>query len=187
MDITFGSGFANQFATNIGLVTSNGAHGQNIMACEWTHHLSYRPGLIAVSVNPRHATYENIQSTGEFGIGICADDQSVIASVSGKESGRNFNKIKVLEEMGFQFQSAGNINVLMTEGTAANFECRLAYQHTMGDHTLFVGQVLNATHHPNKRPLIYHHGKYWVLETPAQKTSEEEREKINILYQQHRK
>ncbi len=27
----------NKFVTNVGLVTSNGPHGQNIMACEWTH------------------------------------------------------------------------------------------------------------------------------------------------------
>ena len=40
----------NKFATTIGLITSSGSSGPNIMAYEWTHHLSYKPGLIAVSL-----------------------------------------------------------------------------------------------------------------------------------------
>jgi flavin reductase (DIM6/NTAB) family NADH-FMN oxidoreductase RutF len=41
-----------KFATSIGLINSNGPHGHTIMACEWTHHLSYDPGLVAVSIGP---------------------------------------------------------------------------------------------------------------------------------------
>ncbi len=50
MDLPWGDPRSNKFATTIGLITSDGPNKQNIMASEWTHHLSYRPGLIAVSL-----------------------------------------------------------------------------------------------------------------------------------------
>jgi len=40
------------------------------MACEWTHHLSYRPGLIAVYLGPNKTTVENIMTTKEFGVNL---------------------------------------------------------------------------------------------------------------------
>ena len=53
---------SDKFATTIGLITSDGPLGPNIMACEWTHHLSYDPGLIAISLGFTKATVENIRS-----------------------------------------------------------------------------------------------------------------------------
>lgn len=52
MDIPYGSLAHHAFVTNVGLVTSTGPHGENIMAAEWTHHLSYKPGMVAVCLGP---------------------------------------------------------------------------------------------------------------------------------------
>jgi flavin reductase (DIM6/NTAB) family NADH-FMN oxidoreductase RutF len=65
---------SNTFATSIGLITSNGSHGHNIMACEWTHHLSYDPGSVTVSIGPTKTTVENIRALKEFGVNLCASD-----------------------------------------------------------------------------------------------------------------
>lgn len=54
-------GSVTKFITNVGLITSNGHFGTDVMACEWTHHISYRPGLIAVCIHPDKATHENIK------------------------------------------------------------------------------------------------------------------------------
>ncbi len=51
MDLPYGDIKTWKFATNVGLITSNGPVGHNIMAAEWTHMVSYSPGLIAVSIN----------------------------------------------------------------------------------------------------------------------------------------
>jgi hypothetical protein len=34
---------SNKFITNVGLITSNGPFGADVMGCEWTHHVSYNP------------------------------------------------------------------------------------------------------------------------------------------------
>ena len=80
---------SNKFATTIGLITSNGQYGPNIMACECTHHPSYDPGLIAVSLDLTKATVENIRTSKEFGVNLCASDQSVLSSVAEGFSGKD--------------------------------------------------------------------------------------------------
>jgi len=67
MDLAWGDEKTRQFITNVGLVTSRGPFGDNIMACEWTHHVSYSPGLVAVCIGPSKATHANIKSSKEFG------------------------------------------------------------------------------------------------------------------------
>lgn len=49
-----------QFITNIGLITSDGPAGLDIMAAEWTHHISYSPSLIAINVRGQHRIF-NLQ------------------------------------------------------------------------------------------------------------------------------
>ena len=120
--------------TSIGLITSNGPHGHNIMACEWTHHLSHSPGLIAVSLGPTKPTVENIRMSKEFGISLCATDQTILASVAGGYSGRQFDKISALKELGFQFYQGDSIDVLMVKGASLSAECKLFKEVTFGDH-----------------------------------------------------
>ena len=185
MDILWGSDIAHCFITNVGLVTTHGIHGHNIMACEWTFHLSYKPGLIGIGVNPRHATHLHIKDSKEFGVCIASVQQARLASIAGRESGRRHDKIKIAEALGFTFYPAKNINVLLVDGASANIECKLFREVELGDHTLFVGEVLDATVNPGTKPLAYHNGNYWDLTSSLEKPAPEMREKIKALFEQY--
>ncbi len=52
MDLPYSDERSSKFVTNVGLITSFGPHGHNIMAAEWTHRVSYSLGIIVVIVNP---------------------------------------------------------------------------------------------------------------------------------------
>jgi flavin reductase (DIM6/NTAB) family NADH-FMN oxidoreductase RutF len=157
------------------------------MACEWTHHLSYNPALVGVSLHPRHASYDNIKATKEFGIGITSLHQNVLSSLAGRDSGKKFDKIKIAEELGFKFSPAKYINVLMTENSSVNFECKLFQEIPLGDHTLFVGEVLEVTLNTEEKPLAYHHGKYWDMTSTLEKPTQELREKVKSLFEKYKK
>ncbi len=145
---------SNKFATTIGLITSNVSIGQNIMACEWTYHISYDPGLIVVSLGPTKTIVENIRASKEFGVNICSTDQSVLSSIADGCSGYHYNKIGILEELVFQFYDAIKINSVMVNGASLNVECKLFSEITFGDHIMFIGKVLEAVHNPEKQSLI---------------------------------
>jgi flavin reductase (DIM6/NTAB) family NADH-FMN oxidoreductase RutF len=187
MDLAWGDEITNQFITNVGLITSNGKYGNNIMACEWTHHVSYSPGLIAVCINPKDATHSNISETMEFGVNLTSIEQNVLTSVSGGNSGKDVDKISALKELGFRFFKAKKINVLMVEDAVVNLECKLFKKIELGDHSMFVGEIVEIYPYKNKTPLVYHGQKYWKLGERLSKPSQEELQKINMIVARHKK
>ncbi len=195
MDLPWGDERTKQFVTNVGLVTSNGSYGHDVMACEWTHHISYSPGLIAVCINPKDATSANIAETKEFGVSLCASEQNVPSSIAGGYSGKNFDKIGALKELGFKFFNAKKINVLMVEGAAMSAECKLYKKIRLGDHIMFVGEVVEAYLIKDSKdwkpkdiaPLVYHSQKYWKIGENAQKPPQIELDRIKSIVQKHSK
>ncbi len=178
MDLPWGGEKTVKFVTNIGLVTSNGPFGPDIMSAEWTHQISYSPGLIAVFIRASDATYENIKKTNEFGVNLCATDQTTLASVAGNYTGKDYDKIGALKELGFEFYQANKINVPMVKGAAMNAECKVIKSLPIGDHVMFVGEVIEASNNAGKESLAYYKGKFWTLENGAVKPSQKERDGI---------
>ena len=161
-----------QFITNVGLITSNGPAGLDIMAAEWTHHISYSPSLIAINLRGHDATAENIQSSKEFGVNLAAMNQNVVCSVAGRYSGKKIDKISLLKEAELAiFYTAKNINVLMVQDAAMNAECKLIRQEEVGDHIMFVGEVVEISADENIIPLIYNNGRYRKLGEDVSKPS----------------
>jgi flavin reductase (DIM6/NTAB) family NADH-FMN oxidoreductase RutF len=186
MDIPWGSEAHHKFVTNVGLITSSGPHGDNIMAAEWTHHVSYSPGLVMVNIGYQKATLENIRETGEFGISIAAAGQSIISSVAGGSSGRDTDKIKALKELGFEFYKARKIDVLMVGGAAMNAEMKVVKIENMGDHAMVLGEVV-ALSTTEKEPIAYNKGKYWKLNEQIKKPGSAELEDIRRAVEESRK
>jgi flavin reductase (DIM6/NTAB) family NADH-FMN oxidoreductase RutF len=187
LDLPWNDERSNKFITNVGLITTDGPYGVDVMACEWTHHVSYSPGLIAVCIGPNKATHENIKQTNEFGVNLCSTDQSIMSSVAGGYTGSRYNKINALKELGFEFYEAKKIRATMVKGAAVNIECILSKEIPLGDHTTFVGEAIEASSNADKLPLAYHGGRYFILNTNIVKPSQEEREKIRRVIEKHKR
>ncbi|MFN2458590.1 MAG: flavin reductase family protein [Chitinophagaceae bacterium] len=175
-----------KFITNVGLITSNGPYGKNIMAAEWTYKISSQPYLIMICIDYEDATYANIKASGEFGVNIAAIDQNVVASISGNHSGKEVDKIKVLEELGVEFYKADTIGSLMVKNAAMNAECKLKQTIEIGDHCLLIGEVQNISAN-EKEPLAYYNGKFWGLGSQIHKPGEETLKKIEELVEKFTK
>lgn len=187
MDLPWDDRRTRQFVTNVGLITSYGQTGANVMAAEWTHHVSYSPSLIIVNVRGTDATAENIMESKEFGVNLAAEDQSIFSSIAGKYTGRQVDKIAVLEKMGAAFYPGQKIKAPMIKGAAMNAECKLVNQEDLGDHIVFVGEVVEISADEKIRPLLYHNGKYWKIGDNVSKPAQAVLDKINQLMEKHRR
>ena len=58
------------------------------MACEWTHHIAFEPGLILISVGVDLTTAGNIRATDVFGVSLAAETQNILASIAGGTHGK---------------------------------------------------------------------------------------------------
>ncbi|MGQ0797581.1 MAG: flavin reductase family protein [Methanobacteriota archaeon] len=143
------------FTTTVGLITTNGRKGPNVMAAEWTFHVSYEPFLIAVLVDPENATHAAIQETGEFGVNLVAEDQAAAMGFAGHFSKHDTDKLS--SEL-FETYPGGRIQAPMLKGALLNAECRVVKEFRMGDHTAFVGEVLAFSVDPTKQPVVLHRG-----------------------------
>jgi len=186
MDLPWGDERSVKFITNVGLITSDGPNGPNVMAAEWTHHVSYSPGLIVICLGFTKATVDNIRETKEFGVNIASTKQSVMSSVTGGYTGKEFDKVAALKELGFRFYPGKSINVIMVSGAAMNAECKLVEEKTFGDHIMFIGEVVESSAGSDE-PVAYHQGKYWKMDTNVPKPSDEERAKIKEVVEKYKK
>mgnify|MGYP001607481482 CR=1 FL=1 len=187
MDFPWGSEYHQKFITNVGLITSDGPNGKDIMAAEWTYLVSYSPAHILVSIGSRKATAENILKTKMFGVSITAEEQNWISSIAGGSSGHTHDKIDALKEMGVSFTKGKELDVLLVEGASLQAECKLLEVIDKGgDHLLFLGEVVNGTFSKNK-PLAYHENKYWKMTTLIEKPSEKKRTEMKETAEKHRK
>lgn len=187
MDLPWDDRRTRQFVTNVGLITSYGQAGANVMAAEWTHHVSYLPSLIIVNVRGNDTTAENIMESEEFGVNLAAEDQSIFSSIAGKFTGRQVDKKAVLEEMGAVFYPGKKIKAPMMKGAAMNAECKLVKQEELGDHIMFVGEAVEISADEKIRPLLYHNGKYWKIGDNISKPPQTVLDKINQLMEKHRR
>ena len=186
MDLAFGDEKTKTFITNVGLVTTNGPYGYNIMACEWTHHISYSPGLVAICLQSECATLANIRESKEFGISIAAKEQSILSSVVGNNSAKTVDKIKVAKALGFTFTKAKKIDVYMVSQSALHIECKVFKEIGLGDHVMVVGEVI-AAEKEGSEPLALHAGRYCSVTFDLKKADDKKRKEIEEVIQRFRK
>jgi flavin reductase (DIM6/NTAB) family NADH-FMN oxidoreductase RutF len=148
------------FATTVGLITTNGSKGRNVLAAEWTMHVSYEPMLIAVFVH-ESPTYQNMQEAQAFGVNIASDKQAELVNIAGGYSGTEVDKLGIPGV--FETYDGKHIDVPMIKGCALNAECKVVSIEKVGDHIMVVGEAVSATFDEKKFPLIYTRGNYRKL------------------------
>lgn len=148
------------FATTVGLITTKGSKGRNVMAAEWTMHVSYEPMLIAIFIH-NSPTYWNIQETQVFGVNIASDDQAQLVNIAGGYSGTEIDKLGIPRI--FETYDAKHIDVPMLKGCALSAECKVTSIQKIGDHIMVVGEAVSAKFDERKFPLIYTRGNYRKL------------------------
>ena len=185
VNLPWGSPESTSFVTSVGLVTSKGKNGDNIMAAEWTHHISYSPALIAVSVGHGKMTGENIAHDKIFGVSIASQDQNVLASTTGNYHGHAVDKFAALQELGFRFIRGKETGVYLVDGAVLQLECKLVNTVPAGDHTLYIGEVVSVKYAPEKDSIAYHKGKFWKLSEQVHKPAQTELDKIKKVFEKH--
>lgn len=182
--LPWGSPLAGQFITNVGLVTSSGPLGANVMPAEWVHHVSHDPGLIAISIGASSATATNVRESGEFGVNLISCGQARFAVLAGLCSGRTHDKLTMLEDMGLRAYEARKIRAPMIHGAALNAECRLDREIPLdAGRALFLGVAIDAVAH-GAPPVAYHKGRFWSLEAAP---ASSDRGEASTILERHRR
>ena len=152
--------YSSQFPDPVALVTVATKKHNNVMTVGWASPISGNPPILMVSIAPGRFTHDLILEAKEFGVSILADDQKKLSEIAGTLSGAKANKFDKPE---FEKFDAKMIGAPLIAGARAWFECKLHSHKTVGDHTVFYGEVLRSEFDETKSPLILFFRKYYAL------------------------
>jgi flavin reductase (DIM6/NTAB) family NADH-FMN oxidoreductase RutF len=137
---------------NAGVYVVGVADGErrNAFTAAWLMQVSFDPLLLALSVNPGHASFPLLVGGGGFAVSVLSRDQLELARHFGTRSGRETDKLA-----GVSWR-AGSTGAPILAGVVAYLECRLTGRITAGDHEIVIARpVAGELLLPDAIPLTY--------------------------------
>lgn len=110
--------------------------------------LSIDPPLVGVALGRHAALHELMREAGAFAISILASGQEQLA--------QHFARgVPPIAHWAGIETSAGKLGAPLIDDAIGWVECRLAFEHEVGDHTLFVGEAVSVQHGPGREALVH--------------------------------
>jgi flavin reductase (DIM6/NTAB) family NADH-FMN oxidoreductase RutF len=113
----------------------------NIITLAWAMPTSINPPLVAINIAPKRHSHTLIEQIKEFVVNIPTMKILKETLFCGRRNGRNYDKIK---EAGLTPLPAKRVKPPIIKECVAHLECKLRSQFLTGDHTIFVGEIVEA-------------------------------------------
>jgi flavin reductase (DIM6/NTAB) family NADH-FMN oxidoreductase RutF len=121
-----------------GIYVLTSFHQQEIngMIASWVSQVSYAPPQIMVAVHTHRYSHHLIEKGGGFALHVLAKSQkNFLSRFKGKEPEAKFSDLN---------WTAGKTDCPILNDCLAYLECELKTHYRPGNHTLFIGEVIDA-------------------------------------------
>ena len=144
-----------RFATGVTIITTR--HGEHLhgMTANAVTSLSLDPMLVLVCVDKTADTHDILLKAGFFAINILARDQEELATALATKKGDSWTH--GLDDV--KTHTAGT-GAPIIDGSLAYLDCKTLTEHHGGDHTIFIGEVLEAKDLSDAEPLLFYTGEF---------------------------
>jgi flavin reductase (DIM6/NTAB) family NADH-FMN oxidoreductase RutF len=132
-----------------GLYVATSHHGEEFAAgtINWVSQSSFTPALVMAGIKVDSRLHTVIAASGVFAIHIVGKEQKDFATTFFKGADRQGDKLS-----GFTFEN-GSAGAPILIDAPAWFECRVLEKVARGDHTIYVGEVVDAGVRRQAEPL----------------------------------
>lgn len=126
---------------NYGLYVLTAGDGDEVAAASvnWLSQASFEPPLVMVGVKDDSGTAALIRASGAFAVNVLGGDQLDVGKAFFRSTERDGNTIN-----GHAFEAGPATGSPLLPELPMWFECRLTDTIERGDHTIFVGEVVDA-------------------------------------------
>jgi len=146
-----------RFATGVTVVTTHEAGELRAMTANSFTSVSLDPPLVLVCVVKSASIHEPIASTRLFAVNILGEDQEDVSGLFARHG-------ELDEPMGGVPYHLGRIGAPLIQGALCWIECELWQDYDGGDHTIYVGEVVEIhVERADGRPLLFYAGGYGSL------------------------
>ncbi len=137
-------------------VISTVADGRvNAMTAAWAARVSFVPPLVVVAVGHARHTHGMITKSGVFCVNVLGPENIELGRHFGLKTGRKFDKFEGID---YETRATGSPVI---PGCVAWLDCRVHSTHEAGDHTLFIGETIDAGVMNDIAPLVYDRGTFF--------------------------
>jgi flavin reductase (DIM6/NTAB) family NADH-FMN oxidoreductase RutF len=138
------------FASGVTVVTTEHDGKSYGMTVASFASLSLHPPLVLVCIEKSVKSHDAISAAGTFGVSILAQSQG---EISGRFASKIENKFEGVDIR------RGELGVPLIAGAICTLACRVHSELPGGDHTIFVGEVVDAET-AGGEPLVYYRSGY---------------------------
>jgi flavin reductase (DIM6/NTAB) family NADH-FMN oxidoreductase RutF len=134
-----------------GLYVVTVAHGgeEHGMTANWVTQAAFEPPMVAVAVENTSRTISMIRDAHYFAVSLLSSDQRELAGKLGRSSEQSPQKLK-----GIKTKPAPVSKIPVLADALGWVECRAVASLPSGDHTLVLGEVVEAgVENPEAQPL----------------------------------
>jgi flavin reductase (DIM6/NTAB) family NADH-FMN oxidoreductase RutF len=144
-----------RFATGVTIITTRLGDDLHGMTANAVTSLSLDPKLVLVCVDKNADTHDILLQAGFFAVNILARDQEELATRLATKKGDSWSH--GLDDVSHQLAATG---APIIDGSLAYLDCKTLTEHHGGDHTIFIGEVLDAKELSDAEPLLFYTGKF---------------------------
>jgi 3-hydroxy-9,10-secoandrosta-1,3,5(10)-triene-9,17-dione monooxygenase reductase component len=153
------------FATGVTVITTLAPDGQPVgVTASSFNSVSLDPPLVLWSLDKGSYSIEAFTAAEYFNVNVLAADQVALSNRFARKGEAKF--------AGLEVNSSDN-GIPLLSHCAARFQCQTRFQYEGGDHTIFVGEVLNFDR-TGRSGLVFHQGSYAVSASHPTALQEEE-------------
>lgn len=121
----------------------------NGMTAAWVTRVSFVPPLVLISIGKTRFSHDLIKNSGIFAVNILKEGQIDIGKHFGFQSGKKVDKFANIL---YDTKTSGSP---ILKDTAGYLDCKVVSAFEAGDHTVFLGEVIDASVDKEAKPLIY--------------------------------
>ncbi len=141
------------FASGVTVVTTEHEGARYGMTVASFASLSLHPPLVLICIEKSVKSHDAIASAKKFGVSILAQNQAELSNRFASRRDDKFDGVAIRE---------GELGVPLIDGAICTLECRVHDSLFGGDHTIFVGEVVDAQT-IESAPLVYFRSGYREL------------------------
>ena len=144
-----------RFATGVTVVTMDDGHTPRGMTANSVTSVSLEPTLLLVCVDKSVRAHAQLEAAGAFAVNVLASDQLDVCKLFARHG------VQGMEGIPWGTATTG---APIIQGVLAWLDCRLEHRFEGGDHSIFVGRVVDLDiARPDADPLLFMAGRYYTL------------------------
>ena len=140
------------FATGVNIITTEVDGNVHGMTANAFMSVSLDPKLVVVSIGENASMLEKIKESKKYAVNILSESQKDLSKLFA-------GQIKESKEV--SFEKLGGVPVI--KGSSTKIACEVVNQYVEGDHTLFIGKVIDIQLEEDYNPLLFYKGQYKSL------------------------